>query len=166
MSLSESKITMRLSMNELTERILEMAQTGVYRESLFEAFRPVATKKQVKSAIALAKQFGLHSNPALRDAELGTYYQVDSRRLETFRSAISNTLELSAGDDIAQKFMLATRIVRLMLLVSGASAVSLLLIGGGYILSGKGETAAALWTSALCAGGIWLWQKKVAKPLL
>ncbi|MEM6450504.1 MAG: hypothetical protein AAF703_09340 [Cyanobacteria bacterium P01_D01_bin.105] len=160
------RLTTRLSMNELTERILEMAQTGIYRESLFEAFRPVATKKQIKSAIALAKQFGLHSEASLRDAELGTYYQVDVRRVQSFQAAIADSLVLSAGDDMAQKVMLATRIVKLMLLVSGASAIALLFIGGGYIITGKGETAALWWTSALCAGGIWLWQKNVAKPLL
>ena len=161
-----ARLTTRLSMNELTERILEMAQTGVYRESLFETFRPVATKKQIRSAIALAKQFGLHSDASLRDDELGTYYQVDSRMLPSFQAAIADSLMLSAGDDMAQKVMIATRIVRLMLLISGASAIALLLIGGGYVLTGKGETAAALWTSALCAGGIWLWQKSIAKPML
>ena len=160
------RLTTRLSMNELTESILEMAQTGVYRESLFEVFRPVATKKQIKSAIALAKQFGLHTDASLRDDELGTYYQVDARMLQSFQAAISDSLMLSAGDDMAQKVMLATRTIKLMLMVSGTSAIALMLIGGGYVLSGKGETAAALWTSALCAGGIWLWQKNVAKPLL
>lgn len=160
------RLTTRLSMNELTERILEMAQTGVYRESLFDAFRPVATKKQIKSAIALAKQFGLHSDASLRDAELGTYYQVDSRMVQSFQSAIAGSLMLSAGDDMAQKVTLATRTVKLMLLVSGGSAIALLFIGGGYVITGKGETAVAWWTSALCAGGIWLWQKNVAKPLL
>ena len=161
-----AKLTARLSMNELTERILEMAQTGVYRESLFETFRPVATKKQIRGAIALAKQFGLHSNAALRDDELGTYYQVEARMVQSFQAAIAGSLTLSAGDDMAQKVMLATRIVKLMLLVSGASAIALVLIGSSYVLAGKSETAVALWTSALCVGGIWLWQKRVAKPLL
>ena len=165
-TMPDVRLTTRLSMNELTESILEMAQTGVYRESLFEVFRPVATKKQIKSAIALAKQFGLHSDASLRDADLGTYYQADSRMLPSFQAAIADSLMLSAGDDMAQKMMIATRTVKLMLLISGGGAIALLLIGGGYVLTGKGETAAALWTSALCAGGIWLWQKNIAKPLL
>lgn len=156
----------RLSMNELTGRILEMAQTGVYRESLFETFRPVATKKQVKGAIALAKQFGLHSDPSLRDDELGTYYQVDPTRVQSFQSVINSSLMLQAGDDMAQRVQVAIQTVKLMLVVSGGSAIALLLIGVGYVLSGKTETAAMWWTSALCVGGIWLWQKSVAKPML
>ena len=153
-------------MNELTGRILEMAQTGVYRESLFEAFRPVATKKQIKAAIALAKQFGLQTDPTLRDTELGTYYQADISKVVAFQTAIQNSVQLAAGDDMAQKMVTATRVVKMMLVISGGGAIALLLIGTSYLLTGKAETAATWWTSALCAGGIWLWQKNVAKPML
>ncbi|MGC1527952.1 MAG: hypothetical protein WA783_18045 [Phormidesmis sp.] len=161
-----AQLSTQLSMNELTGRILDMAQTGIYRESLFEAFQPVATKKQVKAAIALAKQFGLQTDPALRDAELGTYYQADSQKVATFQTIIQNSIALSAGDDMAQKVLLATRTVRLMLVVSGGGAIALVVIGSSYLITGKPEAAALWWTSALCAGGIWLWQKSVAKPLL
>ena len=159
-------IAMQISMNELTGRILEMAQSGVYRESLFETFRPMATKKQVKGAIALAKQFGLYTDPTLRDPELGTYYQADLKQVESFQTTIQNSIVLSAGDDLAQQLQTAMRTVRLMLLVSGFSAIALTIIGSSYLITGKSETAAVWWTSALCAGGIWLWQKNVAKPLL
>lgn len=153
-------------MNELTGRILDMAQTGVYRESLFDTFKPVATKKQIKAAIALAKQFGLHTDPTLRDTELGTYYQADLHKVTAFQTAIQNSVQLSAGDDMAQKMLIATRTVKLMLVVSGGGAIALLLLGTSYLLAGKSEAAAIWWTSALCTGGIWLWQKNVAKPLL
>ena len=156
----------QLSLNDLTGRILDMAQTGVYRESLFETFRPVATKRRVKESIALAKQFGLHSDPALRDTELGTYYQVDPLKVKSFQDAIQHSIVLSPGDDMAQRVYTATRTVKLMLVVSGASAIALLLLGSTYVFVGKAEAAAIWWTSALCAGGIWLWQRKVAKPLL
>ncbi len=156
----------QLSMNELTGRVLDMAQTGVYRESLFETFRPAVTKRQVRAAIALAKQFGLHSDPALRDAELGTYYQVDPLKVQSFQVAIQHSIVLTAGDNMAQRIQLATQTVKLMLIVSGGGAIALLLVGSGYILAGQSEAAAVWWTSALCAGGIWLWQKNVAKPLL
>jgi hypothetical protein len=46
---------------DLTRRILEMATTGVYRGSIFEALAPIATQRQIRQAIAHAKQFGLHS---------------------------------------------------------------------------------------------------------
>ncbi|MEL6604036.1 MAG: hypothetical protein AAFP20_12495 [Cyanobacteria bacterium J06614_10] len=159
-------ITTQLSMNELTGQILDMAQTGVYRESLFEALKPVATKKQIKAAIALAKQFGLQTDPALRDPELGTYYQVDIRKVTAFQTAIQNSVQLSAGDDLAQRMLTATRTIKMMLVVSGGSAIALLLLGSSYLFAGKSEAAAMWWTSALCTGGIWLWQKNVAKPLL
>ena len=159
-------ITTKLSMNELTGRILEMAQTGVYRESLFETFRPVATKKQVKGAIALAKQFGLHSDPSLRDEALGTYYQVDPQRVQSYQAVVDGSLMLKAGDDMAVRMQVALRTVKMMLVVSGGSAIALLAIGSGCILSGKTEAAAMWWSSALCVGGIWLWQKRVAKSML
>lgn len=164
--MANSLATPQLSMNELTGRILDMAQTGVYRESLFEAFRPVATKRQVKSAIALAKQFGLHTDPTLRDEELGTYYQVAPAKVDAFQTAVNSSIVLSAGDDMAERIQLAVRTVKLMLVVSGGGAIALLLIGTSYVISGNTQAAAMWWTSALCAGGIWLWQKNVAKPML
>ncbi|WP_038016175.1 hypothetical protein, partial [Synechococcus sp. PCC 7335] len=146
------------------------AQTGVYRESLFETFRPVANKKQIRAAIALAKQFGLRSDPALRDAELGTYYQVDVARVESFEAAIQNSAKssivLNAGDDIAKRLQLAVQTVRLMLVAAQIGMITLILIGSGYLITGQSELAAIWWTSALCVGGLWLWQKTVAKPLL
>ena len=48
-----------------------MARTGVYRQSVFEAFRSMATQRQIRDAIAQAKQFGLYTVSSLRDAELG-----------------------------------------------------------------------------------------------
>lgn len=159
-------IVAQMSMNELTGRILDMAQTGVYRESLFEAFKPVATKKQIKAAIALAKQFGLQTDPALRDAELGTYYQSDIQKVTTFQTHIQHSVQLSAGEDMAERVLKATRTVKLLLLVSGGSAIALLLLGISYLFAGKSEAAAIWWTSALCMGGVWVWQKTVAKPLL
>ena len=164
--MTKSLMTTQLSMNDLTGRILEMAQTGVYRESLFETFRPVATKKQVKSAIALAKQFGLHSDPSLRDQELGTYYKAEPKKVQSYQAVVDSSLMLQAGDDMAQRVQVAMQTVKMMLMVSGGGAIALLLIGGGYVLGGKTETAAMWWTSALCVSGIWLWQKSVAKPLL
>ena len=153
-------------MNELTGRILDMAQTGVYRESLFEALKPIATKKQIKAAIALAKQFGLHTDPSLRDTELGTYYQADLQKVLAFQTSIQKSVSLSAGDDMAEKMLTATRAVKMMLMVSGGAAIALLLLGSSYLFAGKTETAAMWWTSALCTGGIWFWQKNVAKPML
>jgi hypothetical protein len=159
-------INTQLSMNELTGRILEMAQTGVYRESLFETFRPMATKREVRGAIALAKQFGLRSDASLRDAELGTYYQVAPDKAQAFQATVQQSIVLRAGDDMARRVQLATQTVKLMLVVSGGGAIALFLLGGGYVLAGRSEAAALWWTSGLCISGVWVWQKSLAKPVL
>lgn len=119
----------------------------------------MATKQQVKSAIALAKQFGLHSDPSLRDEELGTYYQADPKKPQSYQAVVDSSLMLKAGDDMAQRVQVAMQTVKLMLVISGGGAIALLLIGGGYVLGEKIEAAAMWWTSALCVSGIWLWQK-------
>ncbi len=66
-----------LSLTDLTQRILEMSETGIYRESIFEVFHSLATKKDVRRAIAYAKTLGLYSVASLRDETLGTYYELD-----------------------------------------------------------------------------------------
>ena len=72
-------ISRRASVPELSRQVLEMATTGVYRESIFEALQPLATKKSIRLAIAHAKQFGMYSVAELRDDVLGTYYQIGAR---------------------------------------------------------------------------------------
>ncbi|MGF1512921.1 MAG: hypothetical protein ACFB5Z_04380 [Elainellaceae cyanobacterium] len=67
----------RLSLTDLTQRILEMSETGIYRESIFQVFKSLATKKDVRRAIAYAKTLGLYSVASLRDETLGTYYELD-----------------------------------------------------------------------------------------
>jgi hypothetical protein len=79
---------------DLTRRILEMATTGVYRGSIFEALAPIATQRQIRQAIAHAKQFGLHSVRSLRDGELGTYYQVEPQKYASFQTAIAAAVPL------------------------------------------------------------------------
>ncbi|MEB3357849.1 MAG: hypothetical protein VKK04_14055 [Synechococcales bacterium] len=81
-------LTQRPSVSELSQRILDMAKTGVYRESVFEAFAPIATKKQIRLAIAHAKKFGLYSVASLRDDQLGTYYQLDGATYQARQHAI------------------------------------------------------------------------------
>ncbi|MDA0265804.1 MAG: hypothetical protein O3A14_02330, partial [Cyanobacteria bacterium] len=114
----------QLSDLELTQRILDMAKTGVYRESILEALQPVATQRQIRSAITQAKQFGLHSDRSLRDAELGTYYQVDLRRYHSFQAAISAAVPLESHD-VASQVLLTTQALRRMLVVAGGGAIAL-----------------------------------------
>jgi hypothetical protein len=155
----------KLSVNELTARVLEMAQTGVYRESIFEAFQPVATKRQIRSAIAQAKQFGLHSVASLRDSELGTYYQADASHYQLFQTALRSAA-LSGGEDLAQQVIHGTQAIKAMLVVVGGSTLGLFGIGSLCLLSGHAHTGGLLWLGAALTGGIWVVQRSVAKPLI
>ncbi|MBD0269080.1 MAG: hypothetical protein ICV77_12400 [Cyanobacteria bacterium Co-bin8] len=155
----------RLSVSDLTARVLEMGQTGVYRESIFQAFQPVATKRQIRSAIAQAKQFGLHSVAALRDSELGTYYQADPARYQLFQKAL-RTSALTNGEDLAQQLIHGTQAIKTMLFVVAGSALGLFGIGSLCLLGGQTQTGSLLWLGAALAGGIWAVQRTVAKPLV
>lgn len=99
----------RLSSLELSQKILEMGKTGVYRESVFEALRPYATKKQIREAIAHAKHCGLHSVPSLRDNTLGTYYQLDLVKYQTVEPTLQDTLPLMEQGELAQQLLSTTR---------------------------------------------------------
>lgn len=161
-----SLTTQRLSTSELTGRILEMAQTGIYRESIFETFRPVATKRQIRSAIAQAKQFGLHSVAALRDGELGTYYQVEHSKYQIFQEAIRTTSSLAAGEDLGQQIISTTRAIKAMLVVAGGSALGLFAIGSVCLLSGHTQSGSTFWLGSVLAGGLWLVQRSIAQKTL
>lgn len=158
-------LSTRLSVTELSQRILEMATTGVYRESLFETFKPVATKRQIREAIALAKQVGLRSDPALRDPDLGTYYLVDHEAAMSFQTTIQS-VDFEAGEDVSARILEMTRTMQTLIRVASGVAIALLLSGGLCILRGQVETAAVFWSSALCATGIWGLQRQLAKPFV
>ena len=104
-------ISRRASVPELSGQVLEMATTGVYRESIFEALQPLATKKNIRLAIAHAKQLGMYSVAELRDDGLGTYYQIDIAQYRVSREALQSPL---APDDPAEAVQLATDIFSTM----------------------------------------------------
>ncbi|MGD1905218.1 MAG: hypothetical protein ACFB0C_04395 [Leptolyngbyaceae cyanobacterium] len=155
----------QLSDLELTQRILDMAKTGVYRASILEALQPVATQRRIRSAITQAKQFGLHSDRTLRDSELGTYYQVDLRRYGAFQAAIAADIPLESRD-IASQILLTTQVLRRMLVVAGGSAIALFAIGGLCLVTGHLASGRLAWLSAVSIGGIWVLQKALARSLL
>lgn len=159
-------LSSRLSTSDLTQRILDMAKSGVYRESIFDAFRPVATKRQIRSAIASAKQFGLHSVPTLRDAELGTYYQVDLTRYQSLQTALNANVPLELTADLAKQMLVATQTIRWMLAISGGLAIGLFGVGGICVLMMRSQMAAMTWIAALCAAAIWGIQRRCAVPFL
>lgn len=157
-----SAIAKRSSVSELTHQILEMGKTGVYRESVFEALGPLGTKKQIRLAIAHAKKFGLHSVASLRDAELGTYYQVD---LTTYHS-LKHSIAAIAPDDrrtTITQLVDATSTVNLMLATAKGLAIAMLLLGVACLLSGHRQISFNLLVSAASAGGLWMLQKSVAR---
>ncbi|MEM6256129.1 MAG: hypothetical protein AAF821_24715 [Cyanobacteria bacterium P01_D01_bin.156] len=151
---------------ELSQRILEMAKAGVYRESLFETFSGLASKRQVRAAIATAKQFGLRSNPALRDTDLGTYYHIDPQRYESFQSLLESAISPIATDDVATRLRKLTEAVQTLVRVSGGVAIALLVGGSFCVLNGKLIVAATVWSAALAVSFVWLLQKLLVGSLL
>jgi hypothetical protein len=158
--------TQRLSSTELTGRILDMARTGVYRQSVFEAFRSMATQRQIRDAIAQAKQFGLYTVPSLRDDELGTYYQVEAAKYESFLEASKAGIAPQTSEDLADYMVQTNQAIRTMLTAVASCTVGLGLSGGWCLLSGQLQTGRMLWLGALVAGGLWGVQRTIAKRVL
>lgn len=159
-------VTSRLSETELSQRILAMAKTGVYRESILETFQSLATKRQIRSAIAYAKQFGLYSIRGLRDPDLGTYYQVDLSKYQSFQAALKASIPLVPSDDLAAQILASTQAIRAMLAIAGLSAMGLLIAGGICLLTEHLQSGRVAWTGAASIGGIWMLQKARVRHLL
>ena len=151
---------------ELSQRILEMATAGVYRESLFDTFSGVASKRQVRAAIATAKQFGLRSNPALRDTDLGTYYHIDPKQYDSFPPLIESAISPVSTDDVATRLLKLTEAVQILVRVSGGVAISLLVGGSLCVLNGKLAMAAIVWSAAMAVSLVWMLQKLLVGSLL
>ncbi|MEO1094692.1 MAG: hypothetical protein AAFX01_07300 [Cyanobacteria bacterium J06638_28] len=159
-------IASRLSETELSQRILEMAKTGVYRESILAAFQSLATKRQIRSAIAYAKQFGLYSIRGLRDPELGTYYQVDLNKYQSFQAALKASVPLGAEDDLAAQILATTQAMRAMLAIAGLGAMGLLILGGICLVTEHLHSGRLAWMGAASIGSIWMLQQALARHLL
>lgn len=161
-----TSITRRATVPELSRQVLEMATTGVYRESIFEALQPIATKKNIRLAIAHAKQYGLHSVADLRDEILGTYYQVDLAHYQVSRDALKSPL---VPDDPAQAVQLATDMLstlKWVVRLSLFSAVMLVSVGLTCGLLGYGQLRGGLWVGALFVIAIWHLQRRLLKQFL
>ncbi|PSR12586.1 hypothetical protein C8255_26410, partial [filamentous cyanobacterium CCP3] len=136
---------------ELTDRVLTMAKTGVYRQSVFEALGPIATRRQIREAIAQAKQFGLYTVSALRDEELGTYYQVEPASYESFQTAAK---ALTAGslphsNNLAEQVVATHSTLRAMLSAVAVSTLGLGFLGGWCLLDGHTQLGRGLWLGAI-----------------
>ncbi len=158
-----SIITRRLSVPELSQQILEMAKVGVYRESVFEALQPLATKKQIGAAIAHAKRFGLHSVASLRDDELGTYYQVDLVKYQSLAHAIATPANLGDDADLIERVMDATSAVQRMLTIAKSLAILLGVVGVICLLEDRHQLGTGLLSGAISASGIWALQRSLVK---
>ena len=156
----------RLSETELSQRILDMAKTGVYRESIFEAFQSLATKQQIRRAIAHAKQFGLYSVRNLRDPDLGTYYQVDLSKYQSFQAALKAAVPLAAGEDLAARILTSTQAIQVLLAISGSLALGFLVVGGFCLVTGHLQSGRLAWVSAASIGCVWGLQRTCVRSLL
>lgn len=154
-----------LTDTELTQRILEMGQTGVYRESILTTFAPHASKRRIRSAIAQAKQFGLYSVASLRDPELGTYYQVEPAQVESFKVAIATTAPPADGD-WPQRLVDSVEIMKTMLAVAASGAIALFGSGSLCLLHGAPYTGSVLWLMAAIAAAIWGIQNRLVRRVL
>lgn len=159
-------IPQKLSVSELTGRILQMAQTGVYRESIFEAFQPVATKREIRSAIAQAKQFGLRSVAAMRDTDLGTYYQADPAQYPVFQAALKAAILPENEETLAQRMIRLTQAIQAMLVLAGGSALALMVVGSLCLLNHQPHTGGLLWLGSFLLGSLWGLQCCIARPTL
>jgi hypothetical protein len=156
----------QLSVMDLTGRVLAMATTGVYRQSVFEALGPVASRRHIRDAIAQAKQFGLGTDPRLRDPELGTYYHVTTTQYAAFQAA-AKTLDNSQGStDLATQIITTHQAMRTMLATVAGSTVGLGLLGGWCLLGGQVQAGRVLWLATAVAGGLWGVQRAIARRVL
>lgn len=161
-----SVITRRLSVPELSQQILTMAKSGVYRESVFEALRPMATKKQISAAIAHSKRFGLHSVASLRDDELGTYYQVDLVKYQSLEHAIATPAHLGDDAELLERVMDATNSVQRMLFVAKGLAALLSLVGVLCLLDHRHQLGIGLLSGAFSAAVLWAMQRSLSQKSL
>jgi len=155
-----------LSSLDLTERVLAMAKTGVYRQSVFEALGPVATRRQIRDAIAQAKQFGLYTVASLRDDDLGTYYQVETTSYESFQSAAKTLGTGLPPTDLAAQVIATHAALRAMLTTVAGSTLGLVILGGWCLLDGQTQLGRGLWLGAVVAGGLWGMQRWIARRAL
>lgn len=154
-------ITRRLSVSELSEQILEMAKTGVYRESVFEALHPLANKRQIRTAIAHAKRFGLHSVASLRDGELGTYYQLDRVKYEANQHLLHIAEYLGKDADLLNRVSEAQQAVRRMLIFARGLAIVLGLASLSCGLVGQRQIGLMLLGGTIAAGLLWSLQRSI-----
>lgn len=163
--MTDALITQRFSTSALSQKILEMASTGVYRESIFEALQPIATKKQVREAIAHAKRFGLYSIANLRDPELGTYYQLDAAKYQALQHALHVPTHLGKDAELVQRLTQANQSLSRM--VSLTRSFALLLTGTGIATwySGWHTIGFGLLSAALATMVLWQVQRQFTKFL-
>ncbi len=155
-------LSRRPSVSELSEQILDMARTGVYRASVLEALQPIATQKDIRRAIAHAKRFGLHSVASLRDGDLGTYYQLDVQKYEALRSRLHSPLLLGKDAELVDRVTLATVASERMLSVVKRCTFGLVATALLCGVAGWKQASFGLFCSALSAFGIWTLQKVLA----
>lgn len=158
-------ITRRLSVPELSQQILEMAKTGVYRESVFEALQPMATKTQIRKAIAHAKRFGLHSVATLRDAELGTYYQTDWTKYQASQALLHSPAHFGEDAELVDRVTQATQAVDRMLTVARRLAGGLAIAGLTCWFIGQPQIGTGLVWGSISVAGLWALQRTFLKKI-
>lgn len=161
----ESLITQRLSTSELSQKILDMAKTGVYRESIFEALHPLATKKQIREAITHAKRFGLGTVANLRDPDLGTYYQLDQNKYQSLQHLLHSPLHLGKDSELTQRLTDAKQTIQHMLIAASSFGVLIAVFGVLCWISGWHQFGLSLLSASFGTIVLWQFQRYVAQNL-
>jgi hypothetical protein len=162
--MSSDFLLTRLSVSELSQKILEMATTGVYRESIFEALQP-ATKKQIREAINHAKRFGLCSVASLRDPELGTYYQLDVAKYKTLQHALHSPVHLGKDVELVQRLTAMMQTLEQMLNLAKSLAGLLSLLTLLCWVSGWHSVSWACFSAAVSAIVLWQVQRQLVNRM-
>jgi len=153
----------RLCVVELTQRILQMSDVGIYRESIFEVFQSFATKKDIRQAIAYAKTFGLYSVPSLRDSTLGTYYQLDPQTYQQRKHQVKDIAvrEIKGRQqDAAQRSLAVNKdAIEDMLAIVRALMVLMLFLSASFWFSGQKYVASVSLFGAMGAALTWQLQR-------
>lgn len=142
-----------------------MATTGVYRESIFEALQPLASKKQIREAIAHAKRFGLCSVASLRDPDLGTYYQLDRAKYESLQHLLHSPVYLGKDTELTQRLTNANQTIQHILIAASSFSVLLAMFGVFCWISGWHQFGGGLLGAALGTFTLWQVQRHIGQNL-
>jgi hypothetical protein len=166
LAIAMSPTVKNLTLPELTQRILDMAQAGVHRESVFDALQPLGKKKHIRLAIARAKQLGMYSVASERDDQLGTYYQLDWERyqqLQNVRDEPWIQADREFDGEIIEQLQATEKNINSMLRVAGSITCVAIAASLYCLLNGRTGIGSNLLAGAVGAASVWHLQRSLCR---